>query len=159
MIVVSDTSAITNFLKVGQLNLLQKLFQKVFITPQVYLELCEIESQKSAIDKLIWIEIIEPHNTILIYDLETRIDIGEASAIALALELKADYLLIDERKGRIEAEKLGLKITGIMGVLLQAKKEKHIELIKPILYQLQQEANFRLHPSLYEKVLEIADER
>lgn len=158
MIVVSDTSAITNFLQVGQLSLLQKLFQKVFITPQVYSELCEIESQKTEIDKLVWIGVIEPHNTILIHDLERRIDIGEASSIALAIELNADYLLIDERKGRNEAEKLGLKITGIIGVLLRAKSEKHIELIKPILYQLQQEANFRIHPSLYEKVLEIADE-
>ena len=158
MIVVSDTSAITNFLQVGQLSLLQKLFQKVFITPQVYSELCEIESQKTEIDKLVWIGVIEPHNTILIHDLERRIDIGEASSIALAIELNADYLLIDERKGRNEAEKLGLKITGIIGVLLRAKSEKHIELIKPILYQLQQEANFRIHPSLYDKVLEIADE-
>jgi predicted nucleic acid-binding protein len=86
-------------------------------------------------------------------------DNGEASSVVLALELKADYLLIDEHKGRSEAEKLGLKITAIVGVLLRAKNEKYIKLIKPILVELQQEANFRIHPMLYEKPLEIAGEK
>lgn len=159
MIVVSDTSPITNLLLVHQLHLLEKLFGKVIITPQVYEELSELEFQKAAIDKLSWIGISEPHNKNLIHDLEKRIDSGEASSIALAVELKADYLLMDEHKGRSEAEKLGLKITGIIGVLLRAKSEKHIDLVKPILNQLLQEANFRIHPSLYEKALEIAGEK
>ncbi|MCX6199787.1 MAG: DUF3368 domain-containing protein [Bacteroidetes bacterium] len=159
MIVVSDTSPITNLLQVRQLHLLQKLFGSVIITPQVYAELSELEFQKTEIGKLKWISVSEPHNISLIHDLEKRIDIGEASSIALAIELKADYLLMDEHKGRSEAEKLGLKITGIIGVLLRAKNEMHIELVKPILHQLQMEANFRIHPLLYEKALETAGEK
>ena len=105
MIVVSDTSPITNLLQIQQLDLLQKLFDKVIITPQVYHELCELKTQKEILDNLNWISISEPHNKILIADLEKRIDSGEASSIALAVELKADYLLMDEHKGRSEAEK------------------------------------------------------
>lgn len=131
----------------------------MIITLQVYEELSELDFQKAEIDKLNWLSVSEPHNKNLIHDLEKRIDSGEVSSIALAVELKADYLLMDEHKGRGEAEKLGLKITGIIGVLLRAKNEKHIELVKPVLNQLQQEANFRIHPSLYEKALEIAGEK
>ena len=158
MIVVSDTSPITNLLQIQQLDLLQKLFDKVIITPQVYHELCELKPQKEILDTLVWISISEPHNKFLIADLEKRIDSGEASSIALAVELKADYLLMDEHKGRGEAEKLGLKITGIIGVLLRAKSEKHILLVKPILDKLQTEVGFRIHPSLYQKALQIANE-
>lgn len=158
MIVVSDTSPITNLLQVNQLHLLEKLFGSVIITPEVYAELSELDFQKKNLDGLMWLSVSEPHNKTLIKDLQKYIDSGEASSIALALELKADYLLIDEHKGREEAEKLGLKITGIIGVLLRAKNEGHITLVKPILIQLQQQANFRIHPKLYSKALEIAGE-
>lgn len=158
MIVISDTSPITNLLQVNQLHLLEKLFGKVVITMQVYSELSELTCQKAEIDKLNWLSVSEPHNAQLIHDLEKHLDIGEASSIALALEIHADFLLIDERKGREEAEKRGLKITGVIGVLLRAKNEKHILEIKPILDKLQQEAGFRIHPSLYQRVLEISGE-
>ena len=158
MIVVSDTSAITNLLQVRQLHLLKTLFGKVVITPQVYAELSELEFQKTEIDKLDWLSVYEAQNKQLILDLEKHLDEGEASSIVLALEMKADYLLIDEHKGREEAEKLGLRITGVIGVLLRAKSEKYIDQVKPILDQLQLEANFRIHPSLYQRVLEIAGE-
>jgi predicted nucleic acid-binding protein len=158
MIVISDTSPVTNLLQVQQLDLLQKIFGQVVITPQVYGELCELEPQKEIIDKLNWISINEPHNQTLIADLEKRIDSGEASSIALAVELHADYLLMDEHKGRSEAERLGLKITGIIGILLRAKVDKYIPLVKPILEQLQNEAGFRIHPTLYQKALAIANE-
>jgi len=158
MIVISDTSPITNLLQVNQLHLLEKIFGKVIITTQVYSELSELTFQKTEIDKLNCLSVSEPHNTQLICDLEKHLDIGEASSIALALEIHADFLLIDERKGREEAEKRGLKITGVIGVLLRAKNEKHISEVKPILDKLQQEAGFRIHPDLYKKVLEVAGE-
>jgi predicted nucleic acid-binding protein len=89
---------------------------------------------------------------------EYNLDLGEAEAIALALELKADELLIDERLGRRETVRLGLSITGILGVLLIAKNRGLVSKVKPIMESLISQANFRISHQLYEEVLQTANE-
>lgn len=88
-----------------------------------------------------------------------RIDIGEAEAIALAVEISADYLLIDEAIGRDIARSMGIKITGLLGVLLRAKRGGHVDLIKPYIDRLVNEANFRLSASLIDEALFQAGEK
>ena len=85
-------------------------------------------------------------------------DAGEAEAIALALEIKADYLIIDELKGRHKAEALGLRIVGLLGLLIQAKHAGYLTAIKPVLIELREKAGFRIHEALCKRVLEIAGE-
>ena len=89
--------------------------------------------------------------------LEATLDRGEA-AIALALELTADLILLDERDGRSAAERAGLHVTGVLGVLLRAKEEGQIPLVKPEMNALRVRARFFLSPRLEQNILEIAGE-
>lgn len=89
---------------------------------------------------------------------ERGLDAGEANAIALALELQADDLLIDERLGRQEAVRLGLSIIGILGILLVAKQRSLIPQVQPVMDALINKAGFRVSTQLYQRVLALAKE-
>jgi uncharacterized protein len=99
MTVVSDTSPVTNLMQIDQLSLLQKLFGVVILPKAVYEELCVIPAQKILIDQQTWLFVQKPTDEKLVAELKKELDKGEAEAIALALELKAEALLIDELKG------------------------------------------------------------
>ena len=94
----------------------------------------------------------------MVNDLRTRVNVGEAEAIALAIEVKAARLIIDERLGRQAARDFGVKITGVLGILLLAKGQKIIMEVKPIMDNLMEQANFRISSQLYGDVLMAADE-
>jgi predicted nucleic acid-binding protein len=122
--------------------------------------LTEEDIRIKAIISLNWIQVQQAANLELVACLRNdyNLDIGEAEAIALALELKADELLIDERLGRREAVRLGLSITGVLGVLLIAKNRGLISKVQPIIDALILQANFRISRQLYEEVLRTANE-
>lgn len=159
MIVVSDTSPLTNLIQIHQLFLLKKLFDRVIITPSVYEELCEIPQQQAIISDQSWIIVKEGFNYDLVKRLEQTLDTGEAESIALAIHLGADFLLIDELRGREIAENMGIKIVGLLGILLKAKASGLIPSIKPLLDQLINEAGFFIHERLYARILELANEQ
>lgn len=161
MVVVSDTSPISGLYRIGSLHLLQLLYQKVVIPDAVFRELLKLKSFGYDLKEILsadWIEISSPTHTADIAILRKELDEGEAEAIVLAKELYADLLLIDESKGRAIAKREGLAIIGLIGVLAEAKKEGHIELLKPLLDKLIVEINFRISPALYRLALESAGE-
>ena len=86
-----------------------------------------------------------------------QVDAGEASAIALSADNQPSLLIIDDLKGRRLAQKLNLNITGTLGLILTAKKEGILPQIKP-LFDMIQATNFRIAPSLLERILEQAGE-
>ena len=158
MVIVSDTSPVTNLIKIGELDLLKNVFENIIIPQTVYEELCVLDKQKVILEQADWITVMDLKNSTLTTALLLEVDKGEAEAIALAIELEADYLLIDEQAGRAVAERLGIKITGIIGLLIQAKQKGFIEKVKPYLERLIHEASFRISPQLFKNVISLLKE-
>ncbi|NJM99560.1 MAG: DUF3368 domain-containing protein [Phormidesmis sp. RL_2_1] len=161
MIIISDTSPISNLLLIGQLSLLKALYGQLIIPDAVFREIKALETfgiDVSGVQTADWIEVRAVCDQMLVDKLVMEVDRGEAEAIALAIELNAERLLIDERIGRRVAQRYELKITGLLGVLVSAKQNKLIDELKPILDQLIQKAKFRVHADLYQQILEDANE-
>ncbi|PSN17245.1 DUF3368 domain-containing protein [filamentous cyanobacterium CCP5] len=163
MIVISDTSAITNLAAIQHLQLLSQLYRRVIIPQAVYRELVEIDPPVPGtfeVQDAQWLEVREVTQRRIVEQLEveSRLDLGESEAIVLALELQADLLLIDERRGRAEANRLGVKITGLLGILVEAKRKELVIAVKPLLDELIATSNFRVSAALYDQILELVDE-
>ncbi|MEJ1933615.1 DUF3368 domain-containing protein [Nostoc sp. NIES-2111] len=163
MIVISDTSAITNLAAIEHLHLLPQLYTQIIIPEAVYRELTEVNPSVAGsreVQSATWIEVISVVNRHVVERLqqEVRLDPGESEAIALALELDADLLLIDERRGRAEANRLGLRITGLLGILVEAKYQNLIVAVKPLMDSLIVTSEFRVSSALYNQILEMVDE-
>lgn len=161
MIIVSDTSAISNLALIDHLWLLEAIYQTVLIPKAVAHELAAANSPKiSTILELKWIQDKSIHDTQLVEQLQVErgLDTGEAHAIVLALELDADDLLIDERLGRQEVLRLGIPIIGILGVLVLAKQRQLVSQVQPVMDSLINQAGFRVSPQLYRQVLTLSQE-
>lgn len=85
------------------------------------------------------------------------LDMGEAEVLALAVELSARLVVIDERKGRRYAQRLGIPVTGTLGVLLAAKSRGLVDNVAPII-DILLENDFYLHPALVSRALKAAGE-
>lgn len=116
MTVVSDTSSISALIQIGLTELLQQLFSEITIPEPVFKELQALEEfghDVSWLEVTPWIKIIPASPGEDLSQRLEELDEGEAHAIALSIELQADLLIIDERKGRRVAESLGLPYTGL----------------------------------------------
>lgn len=129
MIVISDTTPVISLLKTKRLDLLQKLFDVVYIPDAVYQELTGNQIYLEEIQMLqrceyVRVEEVKNEKSVSILRNFTGLDAGESEAIILADEKQADVLLMDEHKGRQVAKKMGLAITGTIGILTQAFDER-----------------------------------
>ncbi len=161
MIVVSDSSPLINLSAIGRLELLPALFGTVLVPPIVWDEITgplglgkpgEIELKKAE-----WVEVRPCADHHLFNLLRKRLDPGEAEAIALAVELNASTLLIDERRGRTAAQQEMLSTTGILGVLIEAKRAG---LLTSVTLELDALLTFGffIHQDLYEHVKALCHE-
>jgi len=148
-IIISDTSCLIILTNIGELDLLRRLYGQVLTTPEVAAEFSEMLPE--------WIEINAPTDKYRQKILELQIDKGEASAIALALEISDSIIILDDQKARKVAEKLGLEITGTIGVIIKAKLQGIIPSIKPVLAKIRK-TDFRLSVEIEREALKEAGE-
>ena len=158
MIVVSDTSVITNLAQIDHLNLLKDLYHSIVIPTHVRDELMNHVGTMHLVQECSWIEAVAPTDKKLYEKLLTTLDPGEAAAIVLSKELSADLLLIDERKGRRVAKDNGIRIIGLLGVLIDGKQRGILPAVKSIIDRLIYETGFRVGSGLYQRVLSEVDE-
>jgi predicted nucleic acid-binding protein len=138
--VVVNATPIISLALVSQLDLLRQLYGRIIIPPAVQAEVVaggptsvgRIELQAAG-----WIlttALQDPRRADLLADL----DRGEAEVIALAQELHADLVVIDERLARRHAKRVGLTLTGTLGILLKAKERKLLPKVAPVVEELRQ---------------------
>ena len=153
MIVVSDTSPITTLLRVNHFHLLVTLFHEVIIPNGVREEL--LRGHQNLPREL---KIVAVQDSTAVERLKLHLDIGEAEAIALTKELKADALLIDEKKGRRIATAEGLTAVGLLAVIVMAREKGLIPSVKDLLEKLQNNGRFYVSESMRSKTLREAGE-
>jgi len=161
MIVVSNTSPLTNLAAIGQFDLLRRLYTGLHIPNGVWDELNAEGKPWPGRDNVAtadWIQRHAAQNQVLVTALRRDLGLGEAESIALALELGADLILLDEKEGRHTAQRLGLRVMGIVGILLEAKTQGAIDKITPHLDALRQTAGFYLSEQLYQSLRALANE-
>lgn len=158
MIVVSDTTPIISLMKAGQLELLRQLFGVVYIPEAVYRELTDNEAFSEEVRmvqecEFLYVQKVDNGKSVTILQNFTGLDAGESEAIILADEMNSDVLLMDEHKGWQVAKKLGITITGTIGILTQAFDEGMLtkEDVERCIERLQ-ESGIRISEKLYQRL-------
>jgi len=161
VIIVSNTSPITNLSAIGYLDLLHDIYDQIIMPIAVYEEMTGLGYNVPGtieVQTLSWIEKRELTDRLLLEELQKELHRGESETIALAKFLNADRVIIDENPGRKKALSLGLNVVGILGILLMAKQRKLITKIQPLMDELITKAGFRINQKLYLEVLKVAQE-
>lgn len=153
MIVVSDTSPLNYLVLIGAIDVLPKFFSNIHIPPEVLHELLHERTPEDvrrwAVSPPKWLQVTSPTTLISV---PAKLGAGEASAIALAKELGATRLLIDERDGTRFAIGQGLKVIGTLAVLEQAASDDLLDL--PDALGCLQQTTFRISGLLLRAALE-----
>lgn len=139
MIVIADASCLITLDNLNETHLLPKLFEEICVTPEVAAEVGASLPE--------WVSLRSSTNQTLIDKLSEGLEIGEATSIALALEVPDCLLIIDEKKGRREAIRLGLEITGTFGILMKGLEAGFIDEPDTIVERLEL-VGFRISESL-----------
>lgn len=161
MRVVSNTSPVSNLAIIGRLDLLRERYGRVHVPSAVSQELGRLSHPrgKARITAAIadgWLHV--DSSTLSPLPLPVVLDAGESAAIALALGIKADVLLIDEKRGRTAARQLGLTVAGVLGELLHAKLKGNLPELSAEFQKLRTEAGFFIDAGIEQFMLSQAGE-
>ena len=163
-LVISDASTLIHLAKINRLALLKEFFECLTIPPAVWREVVEQGKGRSGVIEVEqarqagWIAIVTPVDRALLKLLQRDLDDGESEVIALAIELDAKLLLLDESDARRIADLYSLSKTGIIGLLIRAKQAGYIESLKPELDKLLHQGGFWIEKKLYDRALNAVGE-
>ena len=146
-IIVSDASCLIGLSNIGKLDILPKLYSRIFIPPAV---------EKEYGDRVPFVEVIAPLDVNLVHSLELFLGAGESEAIALAIELSTTIIL-DDKKARTAAEGMGLQPIGTTGIIILAKREGLIQSLTSTIEELES-TGFYISASVKQQALKLAGE-
>ena len=135
-IVISNATPIISLCSVGYEFVLKELFHNIFIPKAVDMELRSLDKPGSRFSDLKWVEVVSVQNEEVIVFLRKDIDKGEAETIALAKQMNANVVIIDENAGYQIAKHFGLPVVRTLSILKVAKDKKIISKIRPIAEQM-----------------------
>jgi predicted nucleic acid-binding protein len=164
-LVISDASTLIQLVNIGRLGLLRDFFGQVVVPPTVWKEVVDLGEGRLGAEEVRhaensgWMTVEAPGDSAFVRALSRDLDDGEAEVIALAVERKAGLILVDETEARRVADLYGIPKTGIIGLLLRAKREKIIALLKPELDRLVYQSGFWISQGLYQQTLKAAGEK
>ena len=142
MLVIADSGPVIYLSCLGQLDLLKQMFGRVVVPRQVYEEVVDLGAGlpgSSELPAATWVDVEDvDEDDSLFQSLTELLDRGEAAALTLAEHRSADLVLVDERKGRQAAKRLGLAVRGTLGILVGAKRAGLIDAVGPLLQTLQE---------------------
>lgn len=148
-IIIPDTSCLIFLDKIGELEILQKLYKKTVVTNEI--------AEEYMLPLKAWIKIESAKEKLYQKILEQSVDKGEASIMVLALEMENCIVSIDDLKARKTAKKLGLRLTGTLGILYKAKKAGYIQSMNKTIDKLK-DANFRISEKIEKELLRMSGE-
>ncbi len=159
--IISNASPLIALSNIGQLELLNKLFQKIIIPKAVYQEVVDegdgkpgAVEVKKAVNK--WIEVKEVKNLDEVKALRALLDYGETEVIVLAQEIKADLLILDNKEPRIFAKHLGFRLIGTIGVLILANEKGFLKNPLEKIFELR-EKGFYISDRLLKEIIKQLD--
>ena len=148
-VVISDTSCFIILSKIDELDLLYKVYENIFTTPEIVAEYGEALPE--------WVKITSVKDKYRQQLLEMQLGKGESSAMALSLEMPDSIVILDDYKARKAAEILNLKFIGTIGLIIKAKLMGVIPSVKPLLQKIKQ-TNFRLSIDMEQYAIKEAGE-
>ena len=155
--IISDATVLITLINIDRFDILTKFIDKIYITTEIYKEVSQRVYAKKFIDSYIqanFIEIKDYSNKQLFRELNTILDTGESSAIALALETNLP-LIIDEKKGRRFAKSKGVDIVGLVGIIRYLYISDILDTNEVVdIIKLLNQSDFRISKSLLDMILE-----
>ena len=154
MKVVCDASALIALSRINALHLLEQQFGQLMIPDAVYEELSRKKGRPGSkeITEARWIQRKTVKDRASIKQSRQSLHAGESEVIALAREVGADLVIMDDAHAREIAEEAGLKVVGLLAILLDAKRNGLIRQVRPLLEALKQKGFF-IQDDLYALLL------